>query len=205
MTQIDNMSPQEMATAILHMQRRCTTGDNAYIKFVLHGLHLHHNPMPCVAFAMIENYVHTNDKQSFCRLFETLTGTSWTGFLEQMFEIVSFIPAQHPPRSVKKSAPDNLKVMLGEQGKRTGEFGRRLNYIVQCAKIERTDLANRAGIGRTTLYRYMLTPQDARFAVPKERNACSIMTVLPISTDEFCAYPNNFDAWKQQFKMRTMR
>lgn len=202
MTQIDNMSPQEMATAILHMQRRCTTGDNAYIKFVLHGLHLHHNPMPCVAFAMIENYVHTNDKQSFCRLFETLTGTSWTGFLEQMFEIVYFIPAQHPPRSVKKSAPDNLKVMLGEQGKRTGEFGRRLNYIVQCAKIERTDLANRAGIGRTTLYRYMLTPQDARFAVPKERNACNIMAVLPISADEFCAYPDNFDAWKQQFKMR---
>lgn len=197
----NNMSPQEMATAILHMQRRCTTEDYAYIKLVLHGLQPNESLLPSVAFDMIETYVHTKDKQSFCRLFETLTGTSWTGFLEQMFEIVIFIPVEQPPKSVvKQSAPDNLKAMLGEQGKRTGEFGRRLNYIVQCAKIEKSDLANRAGIGRTTLYRYMLTPKDDGFAVPNETKACNIIAVLPISAAEFCAHPGNFDAWTKQFK-----
>jgi hypothetical protein len=202
----DNMLPQEMATAILRMQRRCTEDDYAYIKRVLYSLQPNGTLLPFDAFEMIETYVHTKDKQSFCRLFATITDNSWTSFLEQMFKVVKTIPAPAPIKPAQRSTTctaKGLKMMLGEKGKQTGEFGRRLDYIIQLAKLERGELAKQVGVGRTTMYRYMLAPADKGFSVPKESTALAIIAALPIEDAQFWAYPSDFSAWKSQFNHKT--
>ena len=199
----DNMLPQEMAAAILRMQKRCTDEDYAYIKRVLYSLQPNGTLLPFDAFEMIETYVHTKDQQGFCRLFATLTGTSWTSFMEQMLQIVAIVPMASPAKPVKHPTTcvaSGLKIMLGAKGKQTGEFSRRLNYIVERAKLERGELARRIGISRTTMYRYMLSPKDSEFSIPKEETALAIITALPVENTQFWAYPSDFSAWKAQFK-----
>ena len=203
-----NASFDDIATSLLCVQNHYTPNELRNIATVMTNLSKQIPKTSSAAFELLEVYLHANDKQSFCRLFAVLTGTTWTSFVEQLMWAVSdkpdwkTKPKQEDLVSQEKwddQDQQNFMMLIGTNGKCTGELSRRLNYIVKMAKIEKMILARCADIGRTTLYRYMLSPTDARFAVPNAKTLKRILHALPVSASAFCAYPESFDTWKQQF------
>lgn len=93
----------------------------------------------------------------------------------------------------------NLAILIEDADKITGEVSRRLQHIIKAKGWERSALAQASGIGRTTLYRYMLSPGENGYAVPKKKNLLKILDALSVSLHEFCTFPDDFEKWKKSF------
>lgn len=189
------MHPEDAATLILCAQKHSNPNMSRSITKMMADTSIKTLTPVTTAFELVETYLHTTDKQSFCRLFTIMSGMTWTNFVEQLLCAMGgadYVQAENLRQDKHNMA---MLIRVGENG----EIGRRLNYILRTAKMQRTELAQRAGVGRTTLYRYTLSPNDEEFGVPTERMLRKILQVLPISVSTFCAYPDNFEVWVKQF------
>ena len=93
----------------------------------------------------------------------------------------------------------NLAILIEDADKIAGEVSRRLQHVIKAKGWERSALAQASGIGRTTLYRYTLSPGENGYAVPKKKNLLKILDALSVSLHEFCAFPDDFEKWKKSF------
>lgn len=99
-----------------------------------------------------------------------------------------------------KEDEKNLSLLTAPEGSLVGEAGKRLEYIIQKRGLEKSAVAQWAGIGRTTLYRYTLQPGSKSFSVPSKKNLLKILDALSVSVHEFSSTPYDHDAWKKSFE-----
>ncbi len=92
-----------------------------------------------------------------------------------------------------------LAILMEDADAIAGEVSRRLNHIISAKGWERSALAQASDIGRTTLYRYTLSPGENGYAVPKKKNLLKLLEVLSVSIHDFCAFPDDFEKWKKSF------
>lgn len=93
----------------------------------------------------------------------------------------------------------NFAILMEDKDAIAGEVSRRLNHVITSKGWERSALAQASDIGRTTLYRYTLSPGENGYAVPKKKNLLKLLEVLSVSIHDFCAFPDDFEAWQKAF------
>ena len=103
-----------------------------------------------------------------------------------------------------KDGEKNLAMMIAPDGILVGAASERLRHLIEKRGLEKSIVAQWAGIGRTTLYRYTLEPKDKGFSMPSKKNLLKILEALDISVHEFCLHPYDFDAWKESFEPTTI-
>jgi DNA-binding phage protein len=111
----------------------------------------------------------------------------------------AFRERQHALAKQMEEDEQNLTILLEDGDNIAGEVSRRLQHIITAKGWERTALAQASGIGRTTLYRYLLSPGDERYQITKKKNLLKILDVLSVSVHAFCVFPDNFETWRKSF------
>ena len=84
-------------------------------------------------------------------------------------------------------AEANLKIIFDIPG----EIGKRIDFLLEKAQIEKTTLARQIGVGRTTIHRYI-----SGTTVPNRKKLLLIVDALSLSLGDFCYEPRSFDNWK---------
>jgi transcriptional regulator with XRE-family HTH domain len=85
----------------------------------------------------------------------------------------------------------NLEIIL-YQNYQNGEIAKRLAYLFEEKHIEKTAFARQAGLGRTTIHRYI-----SGDSTPNKKKLLQILDALSMSVEDFCYEPTNFEAWKE--------
>lgn len=93
----------------------------------------------------------------------------------------------------------NLDLLTQAAKSPSGEASLRLQHIIKVKGWERNALVQASGVGRTTLYRYTLMPEDQEFKTPSKKNLLKILDALGVSVHDFCAFPDDFEKWKKSF------
>lgn len=85
----------------------------------------------------------------------------------------------------------NLEIIL-YQNYQNGEIAKRLAYLFEEKHIEKTAFARQAGLGRTTIHRYINGD-----STPSKKKLLQVLDALSMSVEDFCYEPTNFEAWKE--------
>jgi transcriptional regulator with XRE-family HTH domain len=85
----------------------------------------------------------------------------------------------------------NLEIIL-YQNYQNGEIAKRLAYLFEEKHIEKTAFARQAGLGRTTIHRYI-----SGDSTPSKKKLLQVLDALSMSVEDFCYEPTNFEAWKE--------
>lgn len=90
----------EMAEAILRMQHAMPDGVVRDADTVLQDIYdAMEDEVTGTGFELIQLYLTAHDKVGFCRLFEAMTGTKWTSFLNESLRVMT--QCTQPPEEPK--------------------------------------------------------------------------------------------------------